>query len=224
MPHLGVVLVANIAGHIGLAAVVQPPLQSGDHYVLGKLNSQVLPWIISGRRLQKLWMVRLARFYDYTSNLAAALAGIGIGAPIAKLIANGKAPEGKTAFEILTETLPPPWPWIGIGALVVWVGLRVLVQKEDILGRALLARDCAQTMRTLYLQLYNALREPDPMPTITKVQKSVDDQVNNAMRNKVWPWDPLPPPEEILSELTVTIAIIRTNFMSGWTAPPPSVS
>jgi hypothetical protein len=216
---------ANVADHMSFAVVgtVMSPLKDGDHYVLRKLSIQIFPWIICGRRLQNRWLVRLASFYDYTSNLAAALAGLGIGAPIATLISTGKVPEGKSALQLLQEALPQPWSAVGIVALIVWILLRVFVQKQDIIGRALLARDCAHTMRGLNLQLFNAFPDVDPMPTITKIQKSVDDQVANAIRNKIWPWDPLPPQSEFEVELKNTIDSIRASFMSGWAAPPAKV-
>jgi hypothetical protein len=201
---------------------VLPPLKPGDHYILRKLSSQLLPWMISGRRLRKLWFVRLAAFWRYTGDLAAALAGLGIGTPVVAL-ASGKTPEGKTAFDVIREVLPMSMFYVGIAALVVWVILRLVVQNEDIIARALLARDCAQSMRALRQQLYIGLAEQDPMPRITQIQKSVDDQVQNAIKNRVWPWDPLPPPDTIAAELTATVDEIRTRFMSGWEPPPPGV-
>lgn len=213
---------ANVAHAIAVGAPAGPasPLQPGDHYLLRKLSNQVLPWIIAGRRLQRLWMVRIARFYDYTSNLAAALAAYGIGVPVTNLLVSGKAPEGKSAIQILQESLPWYGFWIGVVALTIWIGLRLFVQREDILARSLLARDCAHTMRSLYQELYVSLSDSDPMATVTKIQKSVDDQVANALRNKVWPWDPLPPSDELAPELKRTVDGIRDQFMSGWTPPP----
>ncbi len=226
MPLAGVGAMANVAHAVAVGAEAPPqsPLQPGDHYILRKLNNQVLPWIIAGRRLQRLWMVRVARLYDYISNLAAALAAYGIGAPITSLVSSGKAPEGKSAIQILQDALPWYGFWIGVVALAIWIALRIFVQREDILGRALLARDCAHTMRSLNQELYVALSDADPMPTISKVQKSVDDQVANALRNRVWPWDPLPPAEEMAAELKRTTDGIRDQFMNGWTPSPARVN
>jgi hypothetical protein len=197
------------------------PLQPGDHYVLRKVSNQLLPWIICGRRLRSLWIVRLASFYGYIGDLAAALAGLGIGAPIAALISSGKAEPGKSALDVMREVLPPAWFVVGVIALVVWLALRLFIQKEDVIARALLARDCAHSMRALNQQLWIALADPNPMPAVTNIQKSVDDQVQNAIRNKVWPWDPLPPSEEIASELTAATDELRRRFMNTWSPPPP---
>ena len=113
--------------------------------------------------------------------------------------------------------------YVGVVALIVWVILRLVVQNEDIIARALIARDCAQTMRALRQQLWISLSDADPMPRITQIQKSVEDQVQNAIKNRVWPWEPLPPPETIAAELTAAVEEIRTTFMNGWAPPPAGV-
>jgi hypothetical protein len=151
------------------------------------------------------------------------LAGLGIGAPLASLAASGKAPDGKSAFDVIRETLPPQWVAIGAVALVIWFGLRLVVQKENVIARGLLAKECAQSMSALWAQLYIALQKTDPMPDITSIQKSVDDQVQNAIRNKVWPmdWVPLPPSDLIRKELAAKIDEIRAKFVPSWAPPPP---
>ena len=113
--------------------------------------------------------------------------------------------------------------YVGVAALIVWVILRLIVQNEDIIARALLARDCAQSMRALRQQLWIALADQDPMPRITQIQRSVDDHVQNAIKNRVWPWEPLPLPDAIAAELAAAVDEIRTTFMSNWTPPPPGV-
>jgi hypothetical protein len=169
--------------------------------------------MITGRRLGRLWFVRLATIYGYTGDLAAALAGLGIGAPVVALM-SGK--QDGNAFEVIRETLPAPWIAVGAAALVIWVMVRLVVQREDILSRALLARDCAQTMKGLRPELFVSLRQADPMPKITAIQKSVDDSVQNAIKNRVWKWEPLPPQDEIADELKRAVDEIRTNFMHLW--------
>jgi hypothetical protein len=213
---------AQIADHTGVVVGVRPPsvLQPADHYILKKLANQLLPWMIGGLCLRRLWIVRLAAVYSYTSDLSAALAGLGIGAPLASLI-SGKA-EGKSAFDAIRETLPPQWFVLGAVALLVWLGLRLVVQREDVIARALLAKECAQSMSALRVNLIVALNKPDPMADIVSIQKSVEDQVQNAIRNKVWPtdWDPFPPNTLIAKELAAKVAEIRSKFMPSWNPPP----
>jgi hypothetical protein len=52
--------------------------------------------------------------------LAAALAGLGIGAPLVALV-EGKVPQGQNALDTLRDTLPGPWFEAGVVALVLWV-------------------------------------------------------------------------------------------------------
>jgi hypothetical protein len=73
-------------------------------------------------------------------------------------------------------------------------------------------------MKALRHQLWTALSEPDPTQKIILIQKSVDDHVRHAINNKVWPWEPLPPREEIAPELRATLDEIRANFMHIWAA------
>jgi hypothetical protein len=197
-------------------------MEPGDHYIQRKLANELLPYMVAGPRLTHRWFVRLASFYGYIADFAAALAGLGIGAPIVALL-SGKTPEGKSAFEVLQEVLGPSWFGIGIAALIVWVIIRLVVQREDVLNRALLARDCAQGMLESRAKLWAILPQKAPMPEITAIQKTVDDRVANAVKNKVWhpAWKPLPPDQEIAAELNLAIAEIRARFMSNWDPAPP---
>ena len=58
------------------------PLQSGDHPALVFLYRELLPYMIAGRRVKRQWFVRLDGVYRYTGDLAAAVAGLGVGGPI----------------------------------------------------------------------------------------------------------------------------------------------
>jgi hypothetical protein len=211
------------ADPVRLARAVSSPLQTGDHYVLRKLCNQILPWLISGRRLKRLWFVRVGAFWSYTGDLAAAMAGLGIGTPLVALTSGKKTLDGKTGLDVIREVFPGQLFYVGAIGLIAWVILRLVVQREDIVTRALLARDCVQSMRALRQQLWISLSDADPMPRITLIQKSIDDQVQNAIKNRVWPWEPLPPSEEIATELKSMIDEIRTRFMNGWAPPPPGV-
>src|SRR5215204_105828 len=113
------------AGAIQPAALPASTLRPGDHYILAKLANELLPYMIGGPRLTRWWFVRLASFYGYIGDLAAALAGLGIGAPIVALV-SGKTPEGKSAFEVLREVLPAPWIGVGAAALIVWIIIRLV--------------------------------------------------------------------------------------------------
>ncbi len=197
------------------------PLLPSDHYILRKLCDELLPWMISGKKIGRQWFVHLAIFYSYTSDLAAALAGLGIGAPVAALI-QGQTVSGQNALEVLRAALPKGWFVTGVIAAIVWIILRLVVQREDVVKRALLAREYARAINASYAQLYQALATSDPMPQISVIQKSVDDRVQDAIKNGIWPWDPpVPPSAEIEVELRNAIVHFRTVYMPRW-APSPA--
>jgi hypothetical protein len=199
---------------------VPPPLKPGDHYALGRLATDLLPWLIGGRKAGRQWFVLIAGFYAYTGDFAAALAGLGIGSQVVAMT-QGKLPSGQSAVDVLHSAVPAHWLVVGIVAMVAWVILRLVVQREDLVARALLARECARGMNSLYTELFQGLAADDPMPQIAKVQKSVDDRVLDAIKNKVWPFEPPPPPiAAIEHELNEAVDRIRSTYMNRWRPPP----
>jgi len=89
------------------------PLRPGDHYILRKLCSELLPWMIGGRVARRQWFVVLAGVYAYGGELAAALAGLGIGGPIIAAFEE-KEPPGQNALDTLRKTLPGWWFALGL--------------------------------------------------------------------------------------------------------------
>lgn len=197
------------------------PLRPNDHYILRKLGNELLPWMIAGRRVSRQGFVRLAGAYAYLGDLGALLAGLGIGTPVVTLFTGSNSASGRPALDILREVLPGYWFWVGVVGLVIWGSMRLVVQRENVIARAALAHDCATSMKALYADLYQSLSVVDPMPKITNIQKSVDEKVQNAISNKVWPYDPLPGEDDIASDLRKAVDDIRARFMDGW-APPPA--
>ncbi|HXZ01755.1 MAG TPA: hypothetical protein VEI03_17300 [Stellaceae bacterium] len=199
------------------------PLLVGDHYILRKLCNELLPWMIAGRRVRRQWFVLLAMIYAYGGEAATALTGLGLGAPLVALF-QGKAENGASALDILRTALPGIWFWVGIVALVLWLAVRLIVSHEDALARALFARDCATTMQRLYADLWVALGDSNPLPKLAPIQDAVLRKVREAIEKKVWPWDPPPPPQQVVGvELRTQINDIRMKFMREWEPPPPGV-
>ena len=197
------------------------PLRDNDHYVLKKLCNELLPWMIGGRMARKQWFVHVAGVYGYGAEIFTALAGVGIGAPVVAIF-QGKS-DGKDATTVLREMLPGIWFWVGIVALVVWVVLRVVVNKNQAVERSLFARDCAKSMEKLHANLYQVLATPDPIAKINDIQASVMKRMEEAIDKGVWPFSPPAPPDaDIGLELTSQINNIRMNFMDGWQPPPPA--
>lgn len=196
-----------------------PLIRPDDHYVLKKLANEVLPWMVAGRKLRSLWFVRMSAAYGYIGDGAAALAGLGIGAPVANLL-SGQVPPGKNAIEVLTTAAPAGWLTLGIVSLIVWIVIRLIIQRENVPARALLARECADNLKALHVKLLSYLSAENPMEKIVEVQKTVDDRVQSAITSRIWPWDPLPDEDIIYGELAKDINSIRVKFMGNWPAPP----
>jgi hypothetical protein len=196
------------------------PLQPGDHYILHKLCNELLPWMIAGRAARRQWFVVLARLYSYGGELAAALAGLGIGAPVIAVFA-GKGVDGENALVTLRRALPGPWFAIGVVALVLWIVVRLVVKQQNAVVRALYAQDCSKTMLRLSAELWNALPAPNPLPGLAPLQEAVQRAVGDAIDKDVWPWNPPQPRGRAMElELARQISEIRTQFMTGWTPPP----
>ena len=200
------------------------PIQSADHYVLRKLADELLPWMVAAKRINNRWFVWLSFFYGYIGDFGAALAGLGIGTPLVAL-AQGKLPNGSNAFDILRTVLGPSWFYAGVAGLAVWIVVRLVMRRQNVESRTLFAREYARGIKALYPQLYRALAERDPMPQILAIQKTVDDKVQDAIKNEVWPYDPpFPRSSDIEAELKAEVDFMRTTYMAKWGPPPPGAA
>src|SRR5208283_6143353 len=105
---------------------------------------EVLPWMITGFHVRKQWFVWVATVNAYAGEVATLLAGLGIGAPLVAVL-QGKSADGKPVIDQLRQILPGELFWIGVVALAAWGLLRVVVARENVMTRALFAKDCANT-------------------------------------------------------------------------------
>jgi hypothetical protein len=199
------------------------PLQPGDHYILRKLCDELLPWMLCGRSVGRQWFVVLATVHGYGSELAAAIAGLGIGTPVVAMF-EGKAPQGSNAIDVLRSNFSGWLFYAGIAALAIWLVARVVMKQQNVAARAVLAQEFAKGIKALHAQLFQVLPATDPMPQIIAIQKTVDDKVQDAIKNEIWPYDPpLPPPTLTDLPLKETVNDIRLRFMAKWAPPPPGV-
>ena len=200
----------------------QPPavgLLPTDHYILKKLYREVLPLIAAARYVNGQWFVRLATFDGYLSDGIAALLALGIGTQVFGVF-SGKAPPGNNALETLRTALPGIWFYVGVAALAVYIALGLIVKHENVVSKAVFARDCTATINGLNQQLLAALSAPDPMATVIQIQKSINESVFSATKNGVWPFNGLPPVDKIAPDLDRMTDQIRKSFMPAWTPPP----
>jgi hypothetical protein len=199
------------------------PIRAGDHYLLRKLCNELLPWMICGKRVGRQWFVTVAILHNYAGDLAAALAGLGIGSPLVAVVA-GTWPKDKSFLEAVATNMPVFWFYLGVASAILWVVVRIVVQRQDVLKRALLVSEHRREMNALYIELYRGLELPEPVDNIAKVQSKVNDLVQSAIRAGIWPYDPPSPPEQELEpDLTIEVERIRTRYMGGWKLPDRAV-
>lgn len=193
----------------------------GDHYILGKLRAELLPWLIGGLNCRRRWFVWLARIHGYVEAIIAALLGLGV-APRAIDLFRGKIEDGSTAISVLGDFLPGVWAWVALCAVIVWAVLKIVVRQENVLQRALFAEACYQEMRKLNLQLEEVLAKPEPMPALKGIIDATLGQTKWAMDKNVWPWnDKAALEREFRIQLDQRTAAIRQEFMARWAPPPP---
>jgi hypothetical protein len=196
------------------AALSAPLFLAGDHYIVRKLGNEVLRVMIGGLRTRRRWFIALATIYRYGGEIATALAGIGVGAPVVAAVFEGKPDE-------LRRALSDRWFLVGITALVLWFVIKMVVKEQGVETRALYAKDCRETFQNLYTELFEALRDPYPLSGIRSLQQVIDRTQRDAIAKNVWPWNPPQPRGKYVElELRRQIEEIRSTFMAGW-APLP---
>lgn len=179
--------------------------------------------MLCGRHIGKQWFVRFASIYEYAGDIAAAIAALGIGTPVLDVYL-GKTLPGANSLDIFHTAFSSTWFYAGLVALAGWVIARVIMKRENLSARAVLAKEFERNIKSLYRQLYLALPEPDPISRILEIQKMVDGRVDDAIRNAIWLYDPPIPPDNLIeAALKEAVNDIRVKYMRNWAPPPAGV-
>jgi len=175
------------------------PLRQGDHQALVFMHNELLPFIIAGRKVKRgRWFIWVDGVYRYGGDLAAALAGLGVGGSLVRALAHPGETEHGTSADLLTrmtEQLGPRWVYIGFAAIIVWIVVRLVTQNESTAQRATLAKQFALYNEITYGKLREALRGRVPREDILKAHQATSERVQVALTNGIWPWDTYRPPE-----------------------------
>ena len=167
-------------------------------------------------------MARVAQGYAYGGEVATALTGIGVGAPVVAVF-QGTNAKGTNALTY-EQAFHGAWFWVGAAAFVIWFALRLVVGHEDAVARALFAKDCARTMQKLHTDLDTVLAMANPLDKLGPIQDAVMRKVSDAIDKGIWRWDPpFPDPADVDLELNRRIDDIRIKFMGHWALPPVGV-
>ncbi len=177
--------------------------------------------MIGGLRARRQWFVVVAAIHSYGAELLTMVAGLGFGTTFLGRLQGrpGEAGgDGPPFLQAMRESLPGLWFWVGVGAAIVWLGLRLIVSQQEVRQRALFALDCSRAMELFLADLNDVLGKTEPSEDIARIQRAVNGKVREAIGHGVWPWrPPSPKPEDIALELDQQIDHIRRTFMAHWT-------
>jgi hypothetical protein len=192
------------------------------HPARRSLQRDVLPYIVTGRRLKQQWFYRAHLVFGYTTDLVVALMAAGISTPALALLAAGgaaeDAPESATIQSALADV--PSWLYAPtLLLLVTWIFLRVTFTREEGQKRAVLAKSCTQVLRQAEASLHTVLLKPDPMPDLTELlEKKIRPSVDRNIQESAWPWLPFAP--DIDQEVTKECDRLCARYESDWTPVP----
>lgn len=116
-------------------------LSDDDHYVLRNLANELLPWMAGGALLRWRWFVYFARLYSYGTEAITAAGVLGVGSSVLPALKG----TGAGGFDI-AAAFSGQWFWPGLIGLIGWTALRIVIAKEDVVAKAIFARDCALAM------------------------------------------------------------------------------
>jgi len=194
------------------------------HPVRRTLERDVLPYLISARRLRRQWFLLLSSVFGYTTDLVVARAAVGISSPFLSFLGGPtnteKAAAPSPSLGPIKEFFPH-WLYLpGAALVIVWIFLRVTFNKEDGQKRAVLAKSCTQTLRQAEARLPAALSRPDPMPALTELlERTIRPTVDRNIQENSWPWTPFAP--EIDQEVAKDLGRLCGLYEKDWAPVDP---
>jgi hypothetical protein len=195
-----------------------------SHPVKRALQRDLLPYLVSARRLRRQWFCVAHLTYGVTTDLVVAFAAIGVTAPLLAMIGFAAAGDGVKSqpgsLSAVVASVPRSLSVPTIVILVAWIALRVWFNREDGQRRAVLASSCARTMRQAEASLPSWLSKADPMPDLTQLlEKNVRPTVDRNIQEQSWPWTPFAP--EIDVEVEKEVALLCRRYEDAWTPVSP---
>ena len=195
-----------------------------DHPVKHKLERDVLPYLVSARRLRGQWFYLLHTVFGYATDLIVALAAIGIASPLLEIIRFGgaggddaaKAPALSDALASLPRALVLP----GAILIVAWVAIRVVFTREEGQKRAVLARSCTNVLHGAEADLPKLLGTANPMPALTKLLETrIRPIVDQSVLEKAWPWAPFAP--SVDTDVQKEVTALCARYQADWAPVDP---
>ncbi len=191
-----------------------------EHPVRRTLKRDLLPYLVTGRRLHRQWFYRLHHIFGYTTDLVVALSTVGVSAPLLAMLGPSGPPNaGGAPPASMTSVLQSVPSWLMVPTamgLALWLFLRVAFNREDGQRRAILAKNCHRILRKAEASLPDILSAPDPMPAITKLlEKNIRNPVDQCVFDEAWPWLPFAPGIE--AEVDREVEALCSKYEGDWT-------
>jgi hypothetical protein len=188
-----------------------------DHVVKRTLERDVLPYLISARRLKKQWFYRLYMVFGYTTDLVVILASIGVTAPLLRILGLVGTSDSVQPPNLASSlaSVPPILVYPAIALILTWVVFRVAFNREEGQKRAVLARSCTQALRLAEAGRPTALGRENPMPELTEIlEKRIRPTVDRNIQESAWPWFPFAPSIEadVRKEVDRLSALYETDW------------
>lgn len=190
-----------------------------EHTVRRTLKRDVLPYLISGRRLRKQWFYFVHAVFGYATDFIVVLTAIGVSTPLLSLIGLlSDAKQELVPSPSLASVLSSITGWLVYPAAVavfVWIILRVAFNREEGQKRAVLAKSCYQELRQAEASLHSILSKPEPMGELTNLlEKKIRPTVDRNIQENAWPWIPFAP--DIDNEITKDLDMLCSRYESEW--------
>jgi len=196
------------------------PNPTAEHPVRRKLRDQILPWLESGKLLQKQWFYRLYVLFGYATDVTVALGAVGIGLPLMVLLTQ---PPEKSSNASVLALLPqtPGWLYyLSATCVVGWIILRVAFNREEGQKKAVLAKSCRQTMKQAEVKLYHILVQSDPMPDLNKLLvEQIAPTIDRNIQEGSWPWSG--PAPKVESAVEKQLDAFSRKFSTNWSPVDP---
>jgi len=192
------------------------------HPVKRKLEQAILPYMVSAEKLKLRPVYVTYGVYNYAHELLVGLVGLGVAPPLLSLFtseAGATGNQGAVTTALDTQKKAPPWLAVAsVIALVIWLLLKLVINRENVAKRAVLARSCRKEMRQLSLNLRDELQKDNPMPGLQEIQETISELVHRHIQEESWPWDG--PAENIGRPLQARLETLCHQFEQNWQAPP----
>src|ERR1022692_984997 len=195
-----------------------------DQLVRRTLQRDVLPYLLSARRLRRQWFYRLHFVFGYATDLIAAFAAVGVATPLLSLLGTISETPNRSVLPSLATSLKTLPAWLFYPAavvVIVWIVLRVAFNREEGQKRAVLAKSCTRILRGVEVRLAHALTRADPMPAITELlETDIRPSVDRNIQEDAWPWTPFAP--EIDDEVARELEVLCKRYERDWARAGPA--